>query len=44
VVAAGIGQTDPGRDHRGRAELAGCDRIATFDEAFVSPTVPVRLI
>jgi len=26
------------------AELAGCDRIATFDEAFVSPTVPVRLI
>jgi len=24
------------------AESAGCDRIATFDESFRSPTVPVR--
>ncbi len=26
------------------AEQAGCDWIATFDEAFTSPTVPSRLI
>ena len=26
------------------AEQAGCDWIATFDEAFASPTVPSRLI
>ena len=26
------------------AEQAGCERIATFDEAFVSPSVPVRLL
>jgi predicted nucleic acid-binding protein len=26
------------------AERAGCDWIATFDEAFASPTVPSRLI
>lgn len=26
------------------AEQAGCDWIATFDEAFVSPTVPSRLL
>jgi predicted nucleic acid-binding protein len=26
------------------AEHAGCDWIATFDEAFASPTVPSRLI
>jgi predicted nucleic acid-binding protein len=26
------------------AEHAGCDWIATFDEAFTSPTVPSRLI
>jgi predicted nucleic acid-binding protein len=26
------------------AERAGCDRIATFDASFRSPTVPVRLI
>jgi len=24
------------------ADHAGCDRIATFDESFRSPTVPVR--
>ena len=26
------------------AEQAGCERIATFDEAFVSPTVPAHLL
>ncbi len=26
------------------AEHAGCDAIATFDERFASPTVPVRLL
>ncbi len=26
------------------AERAGCSMIATFDEAFASPTVPVRLL
>jgi len=26
------------------AEQAGCDRIITFDEQFVSPTIPVRLL
>lgn len=26
------------------AERAGCDLIATFDEAFASPSVPVRLL
>jgi predicted nucleic acid-binding protein len=26
------------------AERAGCDLIATFDEAFSSPSVPVRLL
>ena len=26
------------------ADRAGCDAIATFDEAFASPSVPIRLI
>lgn len=26
------------------AERAGCDFIATFDEAFASPSIPVRLL
>ncbi len=35
ISAAGIGAT---------AERAGCTWIATFDEAFNSPTIPSRLI
>jgi predicted nucleic acid-binding protein len=51
AVAAGIGRTLNLSERRipdailaAAAEQAGCDWIATFDESFVSPTIPSRLI
>ncbi|MEP7378764.1 MAG: PIN domain-containing protein [Chloroflexota bacterium] len=51
AVVAGIGRTLGSSERRipdailaAAAEQAGCDWIATFDESFVSPTVPSRLI
>lgn len=51
AVVAGIGRTLAASERRipdailaAAAEQAGCDWIATFDEAFTSPTVPSRLI
>jgi predicted nucleic acid-binding protein len=51
TVVAAIERTLPLSERRigdamlaAAAEQAGCDWIATFDEAFASPTVPSRLI
>ena len=51
AVVAGIERTLSRSERRipdailaAAAEQAGCDWIATFDEAFTSPTVPSRLI
>jgi predicted nucleic acid-binding protein len=51
AVVAGISRTLSLSERRipdailaAAAEQAGCDWIATFDEAFASPTIPSRLI